>query len=66
MVRPRGGQGSLLALELLLLLDERLHALLHLHDGLVLRQAQAALVGDVVDASHRLCVLAVDACTQGK
>ena len=47
-------------LGVLLSLDDLLDSVVHFLHGLVLRQTQAALVGDVVNSAHTLCVLTVD------
>ena len=56
------GLGRLARLQVLLQLDQLLHAVVHLRHGLDLRQPQASLVGDVHPALT-LRVLAVDTCT---
>ena len=47
-------------LGVLLSLDDLLDSVVHFLHGLVLGQTQAALVGDVVNSAHTLCVLTVD------
>lgn len=50
-----------IALRLLLEPDKLLHSVVHLLDRLVLREAEASLVRNVVDATLALRVLAMDA-----
>ncbi|GMT12065.1 hypothetical protein PFISCL1PPCAC_3362, partial [Pristionchus fissidentatus] len=61
---PRGGRSFISGRSLccgLLQLDELLDTIVHLLDGLVLGQAQASLVRDIVDTAGRVRVLSVDA-----
>ena len=58
------GLGRLARLQVLLKLDQLLHAVLHLRHGLDLRQPHASLVGDVVHPALTLRMLAVDTCTR--
>lgn len=51
----------LFSLQFRLRLDDGLHSGVHFLDGFDFRQSQASLVGNIIDSTHGLGVLSVDA-----